>query len=152
MTYKVFPGTPADPATRDCEWCGNKAATSQPHVEEALTEIRSILMEHQQGESGLPFKPANKVVCPALERIDALLSQDQQRGVGEDAKAGLRRTLDEQRGEVVVSLSREEAKRLWSLADESEGLFGRYPSEGAGRDAIDKLDAAISAAGGWERK
>jgi len=45
---------------------------------------------------------------------------------------------------VHIELELEEAEKLWALADEAEGLFGRVPSEGPGRNAIDKLRAALS--------
>ena len=32
MTYKVFPGTPTKPETKDCEWCENKATTAHELV------------------------------------------------------------------------------------------------------------------------
>lgn len=28
MTYKVFPGEPADPSQKECDWCGAPAQTS----------------------------------------------------------------------------------------------------------------------------
>lgn len=28
MTYRIFPGTPAPPATKECDWCGEPAASA----------------------------------------------------------------------------------------------------------------------------